>query len=322
MKKLTLIILVILFSLYNYTEKGYASERKRIIVMPFEGNAEMPIKNSVQWIYMHKLYNKNKGNDFLILEREKLQIILNEKKVKDEASRERLKHHIKVGKTIASDYLIFGDISKNEKSNYEISSRIINVLNGEILFSYNENINNKDQLPNVVNNMAENAFIDLRSLNREWFMGVNGQCSFLTPIGSFSGISSPGYGFTTDFIIGDLFFNNFVILVETGFFNFNGKSDYENIKVIPVLIGNRYIIQLSNNFFISPEIYVGTAYVIVNKNNSDNAAFEPMFFSGLSLYYKFNRTMSVFLNTRYGFIVESNDIAQMAMFSLGFGVNF
>lgn len=246
-------------------------------------------------------YNFYQTNDFRVLEREKIDIVLKENSIRDIAQNKR-SIMISAGKTLSADYVLTGDIENGEKENtYIVKLRVINISDGVMLYLYSKNLDditdikvfskalsdeaisdliyyitygkvkNREDISNdktnaVTDNQTEKADTGNIEKSAENGMSVvfysGVNLEYVHGIGAFSKDADYGYGVNVHGGADNLFIQHAGAGIGTGILKLErGGNDPGYFLFIPVLIRLKYSYFFYKDFFLEPEIKTGPVYI-------------------------------------------------------------
>ena len=297
-------------------------------------------------------YNLFQAKDFRILEREKIDIVIKENKIKG-IEKNKQDILISIGKTLSAEYILAGEIKKEE--NILINLRIINVIDGTVLYFYPEKLNDISKIKNFSSSISDTIISDLRyfitygktkslekiddvpslrlkKVNEKLFskkINVTIYPEFIYPLGKFSHIVQYGYGVGICGGIDNLLNNNVEVGIDSGIIKLNHKNNNSNYFIgIPLLLNIEYSYIFFNNYNITPALKAGTVYFFYHDNNKADTktynqnAIEAMSIACISLGREVTYDSSVSISTGYGIIIEKENILNFITLSICIKYNF
>ncbi len=297
-------------------------------------------------------YNLYQAKDFRVLEREKIDIVIKENKIKaSDPNKQNVL--ISIGKTLSADYILAGEIQKAEKENkLLVKLRVINVVDGTVLYFYPKKIDDISEIKNFTKSIsftiisdliyyniygktrnevktAESPLIQEKKISDERKFNLSIFPEYIFPLGGFGNIVKMGYGIGLYGGTNDFFIKNFYAGIETGIIKLDhkdNKSDY--FLEIPFLLNIKYSYIIFNFFYIAPEFKAGPAYFSYHsKKNKDTKDFEKnaieiMSQIGIAAGKKISDKINISISLDYGIIFEKEDRLSFVMMNIGIGYTF
>lgn len=238
------------------------------------------IRNEIEFF----LFNTKK---FKVLEREKIDLISKEHYIKH-VSRKRLA--ISVGKTLAVDFAVTGDIdtgnsnNANEKKDiFKLRIKIINIKEGTILGAYSKKFEKITEINKLTQKISKDIVADISYYNQygkikdkqklltklitneplkrkydNLIFNINSGFIYFYPLGVFSKTVKYGYGLSMDVGLTHLVFDNMDIGIETGYYRLKSNvGDFDRFILVPVLMKLEYKFSFYNRYFVFPNISTG-----------------------------------------------------------------
>jgi len=248
-----------------------------------------------------------KNETFNILERNQIDLILKER------NRQLLQCMddgcaVAIGKILSADYVIRGSVDKLD--GYTINIRVIDVKLKRVIIADSIEADRLGELKISAGEMAERISNSIVRKNRgidKKFINISANLNYLQPMGYFSDLTTGGFGVLVSSEIGNLFFRNFFLGVNSGYMFFPGKGkELHHASMIPVLAkaGYRFTFGI---FYAVPEIMAGISYNVLyyyidnlEVSISENRAFQPMVLSGIKAGLKISKPLIVETGVRYG----------------------
>lgn len=318
--------LVLILVIFICTNSFANTNIKRIAVLDFTA---VDLPQSYAQVFRNKiemyLYQTNK---FDIIEQSRVMNALQgEKIILGQVMSQ--KDAIRIGQSIAAEYIVLGDIYKAEK--YKLSIRMVNIKKGKIVFSDIKSFDTSKQLLNSSSLVTKNIvdFIEnLIFIKKEDTSYSDTSYKFYSalytgyskPLKDFANILKPGIA--NSLILGgkNIFFDNFILGIETGYNYYNASGNADYAVVVPILGHIAYSVPLFNNFQIIPGISFGYSYNSLYSENSTRSDFEAMIKYGASINYSLTTNIDVSFRTVLVNLLE-NELRYTVDISGGFVFN-
>jgi hypothetical protein len=295
-------------------ESSYAEGRRRIAILDL-GALNVP-KNYAKIVGDLLEVELHKSGAFDILERRRMEIILNEQGLAlsgctDESCA------IRIGRLLSADMVVTGSL--NKLGNYLLTIKVVDAQSGAIVLADYERSIPEDQLPDRVGKIVmrlssaigsvapegKNAAIESVAKEGNFHARRTGDRAFVVecgvrgyytiPAGRFSEIAKPGYGSSMNCGVRNILFSGLFTGIDMGYWRFEGnRENVEWCSMIPVTVEVGYAFDVFRGLYISPVMSGGYSYNTMNYTHltgsistdySTNHEFEPIIQGGLHAGY-------------------------------------
>ncbi len=294
------VITFVLFCLVFDESPSFAAsvEKKSIAVLDFSAN-NVPVSHAkiVRNALEVALFNSDR---FRLLEREQIETILRERKIKKNDPRDA-DNSIEIGKTIATDFVITGSVDKIGRPS--ITVRVVSVEEGRILFAYSRNLDSETEYDAAIRRITKTLIRDVRryvkygktgdSLESLTDVYMLARVGYAYPLGRLRDIVVPGYGGVLETGVHNYALRNSNLGFEVGVYQFHGRENgADRCTFVPVLLDLSYRLSLLSRVYMLPVLGAGANTVILKhgagegfniRENSTKTTIEPLAKAGLFL---------------------------------------
>ncbi|MCP4131811.1 MAG: hypothetical protein GY754_12600 [bacterium] len=166
-------------------------------------------------------------------------------------------------------------------------------------------------------NCVENTFETSHQLG----LNISTAPSFIVPFGKFSSYLSTGWGATISASMNNVLFKNFELGIESGYWLFSGKGDYDRSMIIPVFITANYNFKITRSLKWAPIISSG---ISIAGNDIDNgeptSVIMPSFMGGLTIEKTFANSFFIKGESQCGVLFDTDSPRGVLLFSVRLGV--
>ncbi|OHD19168.1 MAG: hypothetical protein A2086_14730 [Spirochaetes bacterium GWD1_27_9] len=174
--KLLLVSLFLIFSFFNLMPNEKQKDNKlKVVVLPFFSNDN----NDKSYL---DLLTKNftislliGSNKFTYIERKQFNN-LNNLKINNKSD-SNISNAVEIGKLLGAEIVIINSLN-NIENNYFISTKVIKVEIGEILFEKNDKTSNKKEIITLVNKLAKSIIINENDINNNQKISITNNFNF------------------------------------------------------------------------------------------------------------------------------------------------
>lgn len=286
------------------------------------------VRNSIEYVLFST-------DDFNLLERQHIDTIIKERKLHSQAQHST-NSAIKIGKTLATDFIILGSIDKLES--YKISIRVVSVKQGKIVAAYSKDFKNPNTVDQIVNKLTKQIARDIKQFILTGKIEVRfldfhtiilgGSANLLYPVGEFGDMVNPGFGFNLTLGVDNLIIDNSVVTANFGYYTFEGTSNNnDSATLMPLKVGVGYRYYLLSRVYVMPAIYSGINISILKHevgdgfdmdDNTSSYGFSPLIEGGAAIGFAPSEHVRFELGGSFAAILESGDT--MLYVGLHFGV--
>lgn len=322
-----------------------AADKKKIAVINFSSyNTPEKYGKIIRNDFEMILY---KTGLFEMLEREKIEIVFTEQRIRNPDSIKRDMPVI-IGKTLAADFVITGVIEK--ENGYSLKTRVVRIKDGSIFRAYTRDFKDIQKIRDVVKEISRQIIDDISYYNRYGALrpyealhtekkrktgqkiiikkkesassSINlcfaARLTYIYPLGDFSDIVTYGYGLTVATGI-DAYHNTHTGL-EIGCYSLKGnRGGSEGHLMVPVAAFLIYRFDIYHEYSAYPRISGGMT-LITNKNREGagktRSDFEPLAQAGMALGYSLAKNCSIKAGAEYGIIFEKKSMMHFVLYNL------
>ncbi|MCP4135851.1 MAG: hypothetical protein GY754_33090 [bacterium] len=310
---------------YGETEKKNPSLKKRVAVMDFSVN-NIPrsygrtTRNRIEFT----LYQAKR---FYILEKDLIEVVVKEKNLGSMQCSDKL-CAVRIGQSVSADYIVMGSIDADEQ-HYTITIRVVDVKSSSIVYANSITCYSKDDIlkksgsigiesGNALDKLIPGESPSIVSSYKSRFLLSGG---YLLPISDLAKITSRGYSISLSAGIENIFFDNLLLGIESGYQRFSGRDTTRYFSVIPFLFHCEYSFKFFDDFFLSPAFSFGVSFHSVKKIHSESG-FGTMLKTGFHFGYIFEHYYIVRFGAAYCNIFETGGGLNYFSFTAGFGICF
>ncbi len=222
---------------------------------------------------------------------------------------------VKTGEMLDCDFVMIGIVSR-EKDKYNITVKTISVEEEKILFLYIESFSSIRKLDSTVEKIATNVIDDIKKYKKDksdYFLTA--KFHYLHPVGFFSSVVNPSYGFTIEGSINNILINNLSFIAEIGCFNFiNNDNSFDNLIFAPVSINMTYEIDFFKIVKVSPIIGAGFAFM---RKDGPEYGVEFLAKAGAFFCLTFDSKYGPKVGLEYNFVIEGPRVVQFLSIYVG-----
>ena len=330
---LTLILVILNGSVQNVNAKSRSTGKKKIAVLPLSSeNVSLSLSNISRNALELKFYN---SESFLLIEIANIKKIARSRRI-DAAKFSNNKKALSIGKALKADFVICGSIEKIKQ--YKMIIKVISIETGEILTAYSKEFTKDIKLYDVSEKISQNIVRDIEIylkkgyLQKKRFDYNNLYFSlffnYAMPLENFKKLVNPGPGFSMNFMVDNILYENSVLGLQLGYSAFSGKKNSSDVLTYYYLQAhfgyNAYVTQW---FFIKPYINIGPNLVIMKhgtgegfnmSDNSEKQVIEPYASLGAALSFIPVTDNVITLGLDFNILLEAAENIYTLQFYLGY----
>jgi len=197
--------------------------------------------------------------------------------------------------------------------------------NGKIIEGNSKEYTNNLQINQLDEGFKEIGFTMNPNKIREQYLSIDVNLSFFVPLGDFQNQFFLGTGLLVDFNIENLFKENLMFGLSTGYwYLFANQVAITHGHIIPLLATMAYRIDVHMDFFITPKISAGAAFNIVNYDttiisgvNEIEMEIKPIVIFHLAGGFKLTNKTFLKMSINYGFFIENAKLLNFLTFNCG-----
>ncbi len=314
-----------------YAQKINQNKKKRIAVLNFTANNTTEdiariVRNNIE-------LNLFKSNKFEVLEHDRLEYILKERKFLLSDCREET-CALEIGHMLSAEYVIIGSVSKLKT--YNILIKVLHVKTKQLIIADSTDIDKIEnirrvslKLSNNVANEIEDLGTQKKQVERPIALYSSLHFQYASPISYLKDLVNPGFGLTISCGVEDILFKNFQLGFDFQYLYFNGKSNVTHHAVlIPATLTTGYRVPVGN-LSIIPSVSAGASYDSVyyytsldKSSYSGDSTVQAVAKGGLALEYRFFSLFYVRIGSEYGAVFERDGRIEFWCSGFGAGVCF
>ncbi|MCP4131808.1 MAG: hypothetical protein GY754_12585 [bacterium] len=315
---------------FFFQENVYAAEKKRVAVLNFSANNIAKSYSKIIRDTIERSLIKTKR--FNILERSMIELVVREKKPGALDCIETM-CAVQIGEFVSADYVIIGSI--DAEKTYTLIVRIVDVRSNKIVKVNSKTYDSKEDMvkgsPGIGDSSADTLDVlipgDDSAAGKEhdssfdFYGALSG--GYVMPVSTFSQLVYSGFAVSIYGGVENLFFENFLLVLESGYYRFPGKDDdVRYVSMIPVLFCAGYSLYVLDDFYLLPSLSFGAVAVLNNKINGAQSGIEPLLKLSLDVGYRFNSLLKVRVGASYNKIFEEDGEMDFLSFNAGVGIIF